>query len=72
MKIIESKKINFNLTPTEKEALQKVINLFSEIAKESNYDTDFFDEFFGGIIEIDCFDGLGNFLYEDFLERLVD
>jgi hypothetical protein len=72
MKIIESKKISFNLTPTEKKALQDVINLFSDIAKETNYDTDYFDECFGGIIEIDCFDGLANFLYEDFLERLVD
>lgn len=72
MKIIESKKISFDLTPTEKEALQRVIYLFSDIAEETHYDTDFFDECFGGIIEIDCFDGLANFLYEDFLERLVD
>lgn len=72
MKIIESKKISFDLTLTEKEALQKVINLFSDIAKETNYNTDFFDECFGGVIEIDCFDGLANFLYEDFLERLAD
>ena len=33
---------------------------------------DFFDECFGGVIEIDCFDSLANFLDEDFLERLVD
>lgn len=72
MKIVESKKISFDLTPTEKEALQKVINLFSDIAEKTNYDTDFFDECFGGIVEIDGFDTLANFLHEEFFERLVD
>ena len=72
MKIIESKKISFDLTPTEREALQKVINLFSDIAEETHYDTNFLDECFGGVIEIDGFDTLANFLHEEFFERLVD
>ena len=61
-----------NLTPTEKKALRDVINLFRDIAEETHYDADFFDECFGGVIEIDCFDSLANFLDEDFFERLVD
>lgn len=72
MKIIESKKVNFDLTPAEEKALREVINLFSDIAEETNYNTDFFDECFGGIIEIDGFDTLANFLHEEFFERLVD
>ena len=72
MKIVESKKISFNLTSTEKKALRDVINLFRDIAEETHYDADFFDECFGGVIEIDCFDSLANFLDEDFFERLVD
>ena len=72
MKIIESKKVNFDLTPAEEKAIREVINLFSDIAKETNYNTDFFDECFGGIIEIDGFDTLANFLHEEFFERLVD
>ena len=72
MKIIESKKVNFDLTPAESAALRKVINLFSDIAEKTNYNTDFFDECFGGIIEIDGFDTLANFLQEEFFERLVD
>lgn len=72
MKIIESKKINFELTLAEKKALREVINLFNDIAEETNYDTDFFDECFGGIIEIDGFEILANFLQEEFFERLVD
>lgn len=72
MKIIESKKVSFNLTPQERKALQEVINLFSDIAEKTNYNTDFFDECFGGVIEIDGFDTLANFLHEEFFERLVD
>lgn len=72
MRIIESRKINFDLTPTEKKALREVINLFSDIAENTNYDTVFFDECFGGVIEIDGFDTLANFLHEEFFERLVD
>ena len=72
MKIVESKKISFNLTPIEKKAIREVIDLFRDIAKETHYDADFFDECFGGVMEIDCFDTLANFLDEEFLERLVD
>lgn len=72
MKIVESKKISFKLTPLEEEALRNVINLFRDIAEETNHDTDYFDECFGGVIEIDGFDSLANFLDEDFFERLVD